>query len=199
MESFVDVAFQLRGKSLPLDHGYALFGAVSRVLPVVHTEDTWGLFPVYGKRTGPGVLALVPSSLLTLRMPASRIADVLTMTGQMLAVDGHEVTVGAPRIFQLQSRPALRSRYVTIKKFEDEPADFGVAVRRQLDTLDVSPQATISVGERRVVKVSTHTVVGFAVGLDGLTAGESIRVQSRGIGGRRHMGAGLFMPLGRSA
>ncbi len=196
MEPFVDVAFPLKGKSLPLDHGYGLFGAVSRVLPVVHKEEAWGLFPVHGKRAGPGVLTLLPQSLLTLRMPSARIGEVLELTGKTIDVDGHSVVVGIPRVFPLQPRPALQSRFVTIKKFHSEPGEFTAAVRRQLDEVGVSQTASITVGDRRVLRVSTHTIVGFSVGLDGLMPDESVRVQSAGIGGRRHMGAGLFLPLG---
>jgi CRISPR-associated protein Cas6 len=197
VDAFVDVAFPLKGKTLPLDHGYALFGAVSRIAPVLHREESWGVFPVHGERTGPGALSLLSSSMLTLRMPSSRIGDVLVLSGQTLGVDGHEVAVGIPRLFPLQPRPALHSRFVTIKKFHDAPDEFAAAVRRQLDQLDVGPSATVVIGERRVIRVSSHTIVGFSMGLDGLNAGESVRVQTEGLGGRRHMGAGLFLPLGR--
>ena len=67
-ESVVDVAFPLNGKSLPLDHGYALYGALARVLPVLHAEHrksvdggsapaSWGVHPVRGLKTGPGLLS----------------------------------------------------------------------------------------------------------------------------------------------
>lgn len=197
MGPFVDVAFPLKGESLPLDHGYPLFGAVSRVLPIVHQQEGWGVFPVYGKRLGPGVLALVPSSLLTLRLPAARIGDVLALSGQRLEVGGHRVATGIPRVFSLQSRPAIQSRFVTIKKFHDSSEQFAAAVRRQLSVTGVSDSAAIAIGPRRVIKVATHTIVGFPVALDGLSPDESLRIQTEGIGGRRHMGAGLFLPVGR--
>lgn len=197
MESFVDVAFQLKGTTVPLDHGYALFSAISRVLPTVHKERDWGVLPVHGKRSAPGVLALVTQSLLTVRMPAARIGDVLLLAGQVLDLAGHRVAVGIPRVFPLQPRPALQSRLVTIKKFHEDAGPFSAAVRRQLDECGVGATAVIAVGPRRVLKVSTHTIVGFPVALDGLSPDESLRVQARGIGGRRHMGAGLFLPVGR--
>lgn len=199
VEPFVDVAFPLKGKSLPLDHGYALFGAVSRIVPVLHDEAEWGLFPVHGSRLGHGELSLLATSLLTIRMPQARVGDVLSLTGKSLGVDGREVVVGIPRIFPLQSRPVLQSRFVTIKKFHEEEAPFAEAVRRQLTELDVSADAKVTVGVRRVAKVANHTIVGFAVGIAGLNPAESLRVQTSGIGGRRHMGAGLFLPLGRSS
>lgn len=197
-QPFVDVAFSLRGKSLPLDHGYALFSAVSRLVPRVHREPTWGVHPVHGQRTGPGVLQILPSSLLTLRVPASAIGDLLPLAGQALDVAGHQVMTSVPRIFPLQPRPALRSRFVTVKKFITEGAEFDEALWRQLELLGITRRATVTTGARRVQKVSSHTIVGFPVTLDGLTADESLKVQVAGLGGRRHMGAGLFLPAGRS-
>jgi CRISPR-associated protein Cas6 len=199
VEPFVDVAFPLRGKTLPLDHGYKLFSAVSAVVPAIHAESAWGVFPVHGERAGRGLLRLLPSSSLTIRMAPSRISEVLRLTGHPLLVDGHEVVPAVPRVFPLQPRPTLQSRFVTIKKFHGDPTEFSAAVRRQLDLLDVNPSVTVAVGQRRVIKVASHTIVGFAVGLDGLSPAESTLVQTRGIGGRRHMGAGLFLPLGRRA
>lgn len=34
-DAHVDLGFRLRGDKLPLDHGYALFGALCRLLPVL--------------------------------------------------------------------------------------------------------------------------------------------------------------------
>jgi CRISPR-associated protein Cas6 len=198
MDKFVDVAFQLRGKSISLDHGYALFSAVSRVLPRVHEEKTWGLHPVYGRRGGQGELHLLPQSQLTIRLPSQNIGDVLTLAGKTLEVDGHQVTVGIPKVFPLQPRALLKSRFVTIKKFHDDTETFGSAVQRQLETLGCAPSAKVAVGARRVIRVGDHSVVGFSVGIEGLDADSSILVQTVGIGGRRHMGAGVFLSQGFS-
>ncbi len=196
-QPFVDVAFPLRGKTLPLDHGYVLFGAVSRIVQRVHQEPTWGVHPVHGRRAGPGVLEVLPSSLLTLRVPPSAIGELLPLAGLTFDVGGHSVSLSVPRIFPLQPRPALRARFVTVKKFTTEGAEFDEALRRQLDIMGVSKTATITSGPRRVQRVSNHTIVGFPVALDGLNADESLLVQTTGLGGRRHMGAGLFLPAGR--
>jgi CRISPR-associated protein Cas6 len=193
MNAVVDVAFAIKGKSIPLDHGYALFGSVSRVLPRLHEEASWGIHPVYGRQVGKGELALLPQSLLTIRVPSNEIGQLLALSGQSLNVDGHMVVVGVPKVFQLKPRPLLKARFVTIKKFDKEPAEFCEAVRRQLDLIEVGANAIVAVGPRRVIRVGSHIVVGFVVGIDGLTADESIRVQEKGIGGRRHMGAGMFL------
>jgi hypothetical protein len=57
----------------------------------------------------------------------------------------------------------------------------------------------VEIGMRRVVKVHGKLVVGFPVVLSGLDPAASLLVQSRGIGGRRHMGAGVFLPHAKTA
>jgi CRISPR-associated protein Cas6 len=198
---WVDLAFPIRGKSLPLDHGYALFAAASRVAPLLHQNPTWGLHPVFGTRLGPGVLGLRDRSYLKIRLPADSIGAVLPLGGQQLAVDGHAIVVGVPRIFPLLPAATLKARFVTIKKFKEEPAPFLDAARRQLAALEGLGQdperLTVTVGERRVVHIAGKAIVGFSLGVEGLEAGASLCLQRCGLGGRRHMGAGLFVPPGR--
>jgi len=191
---FVDVAFPLRGRSIALDHGYALFGAVSRLVPQLHQEPIWAIHPVHGKRVGPGVLQLLPGSLLTIRVPTTSIGELLPLSGHTLDVLGDAVSTGIPRIFPLKPRPALRSRFVTVKSFQEEGSAFVGALKRQLATLGVSETASVVAGTRRVQRVSKHIIVGFPVDIDGLSADESVRLQTSGLGGRRHMGAGVFLP-----
>lgn len=37
-------------------------------------------------------------------------------------------------------------------------------------------------------------VVGYELVIEGLTADESVAIQTTGLGGRRHMGCGVFVP-----
>lgn len=193
MEPIVDVAFPLTGKSLPLDHGYPLFAAVSRLAPRMHKEPSWGIHPVYGLKAGPGVLRLLKQSLLTIRLPATAIADVLALAGKSLSVSSHDVAVGVPRIFPLKPGGRARSRFVTIKGFKDEPGDFEQALDRQVVALGFATKPIVKVGARRVMRVGSHKVVGFAVEVNALAPEDSIRLQVSGLGGRRHMGGGVFL------
>ncbi|MCA9037647.1 MAG: hypothetical protein KDA91_21080, partial [Planctomycetaceae bacterium] len=84
------------------------------------------------------------------------------------------------------------SRLVTIKGFMDAES-FAQAVRRQLDALEISERVILTIGKRRTIKIRDKEVVGFEVILEGLTAEESIVLQEQGLGGRRHMGCGVFV------
>jgi CRISPR-associated protein Cas6 len=50
------------------------------------------------------------------------------------------------------------------------------------------------VGRRRVINIAGKKVVGFALDVSELSPESSLKLQEQGLGGRRHMGCGLFLP-----
>jgi len=211
IETVVDLEFGVRGDVLSADHGYALFGAVCRVLPWLHHDEGVGIHPIHGKLVGGRTLALAPWSRLTLRIAASRIHEALPLAGQALELDGATLQVGAPTVSQLRPAPALLSRLVVIKGFQ-EAETFLDAARRQAEALGLEGHLSLvgrmtegsvegailrSAGEpiRRTLRVRDKTVVGFALAATELAAEESLRLQEAGIWGRRRFGCGLFVPM----
>jgi CRISPR-associated protein Cas6 len=192
MMPVVDLAFRLTGATIPVDHGYALYGAISRILPNLHADKEIGVHPIRGRYVGEGDLHLTSVSRLTLRLPDDRIGVVLNLAGKSLEVDGHRLQVGIPETRALRPAAALYSRLVTIKGFlELEP--FLVAARRQVESLRVHVE--LVVGERRTLRVKDRKVVGFDLFAAQLDAEASFRLQEGGLGGRRHMGCGVFVPF----
>ena len=198
-DPIVDLAFPVRGAPLPLDHGFALFSALCRVLPALHEQPTWGVHPVLGQRRDRG-LHLLPASRIKLRLPLAEIAVVMPLAQATLDVAGATVSLGFPQVFPLTPAASIRARFVTISGFQDaEPLT--LALERQLAELPGLAQAPgtldITLGRRRICEIHGKRIVGFAVGLTGLHAEASLAVQRHGLGGRRHMGAGIFVPPGR--
>ncbi len=189
----IDVAFPLAGEAVPVDHGYALFGAMSRLLGNELHDAKWlSVLPIRGVYRGDGTISLAKHNLaLRLRIEPAMIPKVLPLAGKELELDGHRVLVGVSRVFALDAFSALHARVVVIKKFMEE-AGFRDAVARQLDGLGVS--ASIEVERRRVLKIAGDTVVGFGVTLRGLSDEHSLRVQYAGVGGRQRFGCGVFLP-----
>jgi CRISPR-associated protein Cas6 len=190
----IDVAFPLAGERVPVDHGYALFGAMSRVLGnELHNARWLSVFPIRGVYRGDGTIGLAKHNVaLRLRVEPAMIPKVLALAGKELELDGHRVLVGVSRVFALDPSPALHARVVVIKKFMEEPG-FRDAVARQLEGIGV--KATVEVERRRVISVAGDKVVGFGVTLRGLTDADSLTVQSAGIGGRQRFGCGVFLPM----
>lgn len=187
----IDLAFRLTGTTIPVDHGYPLYAAISRLLPDFHADKEVGIHPIRGRYVGDGNLHLASFSRLMIRLPNDRIRAVLKLAGKALEVDGHRLRVGVSETRVLRPAVNLYSRLVTIKGFMESDT-FLSAARRQLEALRVS--ADFIAGERRTLRVKDKQVVGFEVTALGLSAEDSLRLQEAGIGGRRHMGCGVFVP-----
>jgi len=210
----VDLIFPASGSAIPRDHGYSLYGAVSRIVPSIHQSKEIGIFPMRGTPAGDGTLLLNARSALRVRVPAPRLPELLALAGKALELDGHRLRLGVPHVAALNPAPVLSSSLVLIKLADKgDPAAGGIvtpdaflaAASRKLAEMEI--QATpglqkIRTGPRagqacrRVLRVKDQTHVGFAAIVQGLTADESLRLQVEGLGGRRLMGCGLFLPRG---
>lgn len=187
-----DLCFKVIGKHLPVDHGYALYGAISRILPHFHEDDSAGLKLVRGRYMGDGLLDISPRSELVLRLPVDRIASYLPLAGKKLLIDGQDLMVGVPNTRALVPSATLHSHLVTTKNGSNQER-FEAEVSRQMAGLRVLGR--FSVGERRTFKVHGKQVVGYSLQISELDAQESITLQENGLGGRRRMGCGFFEPL----
>lgn len=204
--SAIDLAFPVRGNAIPADHGYALYAALSRVVPQIHEHPEVAVHRICGQPAEDSVLLLNDRSQLTVRLQAGQIPTFLPLAGQTLSVEGQSLSVGVPHVLALRPAARLAAHMVTIKGFM-EPEGFLEAARRQVDANGISNEVLIGIpkaepgrpdeGEpiRRVIRIKDKTIVGFAVQVSGLTAEESITLQEHGIGGRRHMGCGIFVPF----
>jgi CRISPR-associated protein Cas6 len=189
---YVDLTFRVRGTRLPVDHGYALYAAISRLVPALHETREIGVHPVRGRYGGDGLLNLSPSSRLILRLPNEHVRPFLKLAGRVLDLDGHLFRIGVAEMRALRPAKTLFSRLVTIKGFMEAEA-FLDAAQRQLQAMNVT--AYLRHGERRTLRVKDKQVVGFEVTATGVDAAGSLSLQERGIGGRRHMGCGVFVPV----
>ena len=193
--SKIDLAFAVLGqRPIPADHGYVLYGALSHAIPSLHASHGIGIHPIRGQQIGDRRLSLTAHSRLVVRVDTDHIGQVLPLAGQQLDITGSKVRVGVPQVWSLPPAPALRSRLVTTKNCQDQ-SRFESELRRQLDVLDVSQAVIVTVPKRRTLRIKDKEVVGYEVILEGLTAAESLNIQELGLGGRRHMGCGVFTAL----
>jgi CRISPR-associated protein Cas6 len=197
----VELAFPVTGAVLPEDNGYALYAAVSRALDD-HLPEGVAVASIGGHPLGNWQIRLARGTRLRIRTPVDRIGDLLPLAGKFLGIDGHEIGLGVPEVRGLTPAPELAARMVTIKGFT-EPYPFLEAVGRQLTALGVAGHATIptvpggkrqGLPQRRVVRIKDRSVVGFALVVSGLSEPDSLTLQAHGLGGRRHMGCGIFAP-----
>jgi CRISPR-associated protein Cas6 len=197
MGPIVDIFFGVRGSSVSADHGYVLYSAVTRVLEM--REDAWfhqldhvGLHLLRGLYGPHGRLLLGPRACFGLRLPAALIPKVLALAGGRLLIGGDTLRVGVPHVQVLRPAPVLAARLVTTRNGQDERR-FDSEIARQLSGLGITVPAMR--GRRRVFRIKDKTVVAYGVRIVGLNAAESLRLQEHGLGGRRKMGCGVFVPV----
>jgi len=191
MEPVIEACFAIQGERVPVDHGWKLFAALSAVAPIVHERQDVAVGPLEGCQYDKGSLVLGPRSRLIIRTPESCYRELLLLAGRKVRVGESWIQIGFPSTRMLRPRASLNARIVVITNRLEWVA-FEQELRRQLRELGV--QAEIVPGKRRVLMLKRHTCVGWGLGLEGLTADASLKVQERGLGGRRSMGAGFFVP-----
>ena len=195
---FVELSFGVIGKTLPADHGYGLYSAIAHVCPSVHEQDGVSILTIAGEPDRKGKITLSKSSKLKIRLPyePDKLALILPLAGQTLKIGRHEIQLTIPQIFPLRPYDKLRSRIVTIKKFQ-EPDSFLEAAKRQMNALGIQgnafvPQNDAGEAMRKAIKIKSYSVVGFSLVITDLNEDDSIKLQSYGLGGKRRMGCGVF-------
>lgn len=200
----IDLVFQLSGRTIPLDHGYALFSAINQLVPAIHDNRRIGVHPIAGRAVAPGTLALDDRSRLRLRLPAEELAPYLVLAGSRLDLDGHRLNIGIPRADALAPAPSLASRCVSYKRSMTAD-DLLAAVRRDLETLAITAEPALVPNRvenprdpftRRALRVRGRTIIGYALRLHALSPQDSLRLQESGLGGRRRFGCGILVPFG---
>lgn len=210
----VDVVFGLRGvrgESIPADHGYPLYGAVTEAVRALHRPDAaYAIHPIRGLPAPRREMELGPHSALVIRLDHDLIPVVLPLAGRTLRIGPAAVTVGVPSVRPIQPAAMLQARLAVIKGFT-EPAAFVAAAQRQVDAAGAAGR--ISLVERagalrfeqrsapgtgpvrRTIRIRDKEIVGFALRVNELSAADSLTLQERGIGGRQHFGCGVLVPV----
>jgi CRISPR-associated protein Cas6 len=199
LEPFVELSFLIRGTSLPADHGYALFAALVQLVPEIRQQPDLSIHSIPGFGDKQGKILLTPQSCMRMRLPVPKIPLVYPLAGKRVQLGKHNIQIGIPQIYPLHPSETLRARIVTIKGYT-EPDIFVTAAQRQLDQLSITGKVTIPNDQegysyRKTIKIQRFTVVGFTTEISGLSDEDSIRLQQSGIGGKKHMGCGFFLPV----
>lgn len=197
----VDLVFPALGNTLPTDHAYALYGALSQIVPDFHDETRSVRFaPITGRAAPDGRLQITEYSCLRVRLADDAVRCVLPLAGKRLAVGDALVRLGVPRLQSLVAAPSLIARLVTFKN-ADTPERFLATAQVKLADLGVNGKLQLPVhvqGERvgtpvrRVVRVRGVTIPGYSLIVAELSSSDSLLLQESGLGGRTRLGCGFF-------
>ncbi|WP_254563749.1 type I-MYXAN CRISPR-associated protein Cas6/Cmx6 [Oscillatoria sp. HE19RPO] len=189
------------GELWPSDSNYGFYSALIHQIPELRQLDHWGLLTIPGIPEQRGKILLTERSHFRIRMRASQSHLVYQLAGKILRVGKHQMRVGIPTRTLLQPASTLKARIVTIKNGIDVESFLNTA-RRQLEALGVKGKLSVVTDQdgtpsRKTIKIQRFTIVGFTTLVTGLSDEDSLILQEEGIGGRRHMGCGYFLPATR--
>jgi len=190
----IELCFNVRGSTMPVDNGYPLYAAISKVLGE-HLPPNISVVP-FNSKTKAGNTLIYQNGFLRIRTPEEHVRQLLDLSGKTLQVEGHICLVGAPRLFVVQPTSRLYSPYVTFKNSTTEERFLSV-VARELDEMGIEAKASVPINkrglpERKIRCIRNVKIVGFGLQLDDLSLDDSTVLLNTGLGGRRHLGGGIF-------
>jgi CRISPR-associated endonuclease/helicase Cas3 len=204
---YIDLVFSLTGQTLPLDNGYIVYSALSRICPAIHELKNISIHPIAGIPESSKLLRLTQCSKLQIRLPLDLIPCIYeSLGGQTFTIGQNQFQLGIPEYNPLHPFPNLYSRLVIIRRFQ-EPQRFLEAAKRQLKSLGIKGSTALTTranGQpqcRQLTienKTGTFAVRGFGVQVTDLNPEESITLQKYGIGGKQKMMCGVFVPSRRN-
>jgi CRISPR-associated protein Cas6 len=196
----LEVKFPVIGKSIPADHGYALYSAICRQVEEIHEWEDISIGGISGIPDKHRNLHLQKSSKLRMRIPSEKLSVILKLAGKEIFIQDSKVRLQIPTTSILKPHRSLYSRLVFIKtkaKFTQE--SFLESVNFQLRKLNISKEPVLFYSKpgypfvRKTIQIKDKTLVGYPLLIPNLEPDESILLQTHGLGGKRKMGCGNFV------
>lgn len=198
-DEVVDLLFKIDCPTLPVDHAHGLSEQLQQLLPWFAEEA--GLHLVHGAESGNGwqrpqgpedILYLPRRTKLVLRLPRHRVADAASLSGQTLQVNGHRMTIGDSKQRLLSLTTILYSRYVVDPTDDDEDAFLAQAVAG-LKTQRLRFKKVLA-GKRCFLAGADKPIATRSLLVADMPHEDAVALQQQGLGSRREMGCGLFIP-----
>jgi CRISPR-associated protein Cas6 len=214
--NYLEIQYKLVGKTLPADHGYALYSATKKL--VLDRQDSYGellidrslppeilISSIPGISDRDGTIYIDRHSRFRLRCPSDSVQLwYRLLQEQVLDIQGHLIRLVQPQLTLPEPSESLKSRLVTFKLKEwnqsEAPTQFLISCQRALDKLEIEAKPFIDSDYRgdlakRSLYIHGKHVMGYGIVIEGLQPEDSIKLQCLGLGGRKHFGCGWFYPV----
>jgi hypothetical protein len=117
-------------------------------------------------------------------------------------IGDHVIQLGGVKIEPLVPNRNIHAEFVTVKSMHFKSDDrhptheefMGWILGKLREKFGLSG-GVVEIGRKRKLQIARHpAATGYALGVYGIDTRDAYKMQLHGIGGRRHMGASLFMP-----
>lgn len=204
----VDVRFRIQSvHPVPRNNGYQVFAAVSKTLGGEHLPHQIGVFHIGGTLSHDNMIRLTERSTLGFRCPVEDIGILAPLMGRQIEVGGTRVQIGTFDVHRIVPETNMRAFSVYFNGNLDA-ASFTLRAQYDLDRRNIKgrafvppiqPDRILPLGhhgmQNRIVQIKEVRLTAFAIEVHDLSSEDSERLIVEGMGGRRHFGCGLFLPI----
>lgn len=201
-DDVVDIFYDIRCRTLPVDHAYALQQGLRHACPWLEQEEGVGVHSIHVAESGNGwmrpenaadLLHLSRRTKLVLRIPKQRLADAGQLSGKQLDVAGHSLDVGESSVRPLSPLTTLFARYVAADDNGDDEDAFMQSAAGLLQALGIRPKKMLC-GLGRTIRTPEKLIRTRSLMLADMDREDSVKLQQQGLGRWRQLGCGLFIP-----
>jgi CRISPR-associated protein Cas6 len=204
-DDVVDLIYNIKCRSLPLDHAHSFSQAVIEHLEWIPDEAQAGIHLIHGAESGNGwmrpddaenqLLHLSHRARMMLRVPKHRVEEAQQLAGKTLDIEGYTLEVGKAKIKLFSTLPTQFARYIVIPESvnEDDEAAFLEYVAQKITSLDIKVRKMMC-GREHSFRLPEGVLNTRSIMLADLEVEEAVTLQQHGIGDRQSIGCGLFIP-----
>ena len=188
VREMVDAVFDVSGDRVPVNYPFALWSELVRLVPALGGDASVGVLPL--RTTGSEAGMLLPRrAKLVVRLPTSLAAEVASLSGQELELDGLALRLTNGRLREIQPYPTIHAHLVV--GAADEVA-FIDDVAAALSDLGIA--ANLICGPHNSLADFATQIHGFSLVIHDLKPEDSLHLQYAGLGSHRQYGCGVFVP-----
>jgi CRISPR-associated protein Cas6 len=189
----IDLQFDLVGTTIPAENAQLLADALLRLLPWLPENSGSGIQHLKGAETNTGdaTLNINRRTKLFLRVPKTRVSDMLRLVGQSLDLAGHTLQVGSFKTRDFSPFANIYAHFVDTGSATEE--QFVQDVMRELDG-HFQLRCGFICGKRQTLQSASGPLHGFSLMLHDVPPHKSLQIQDEGLGRNRLLGCGIFIP-----
>jgi len=130
---------------------------------------------------------------MTLRIPSEQLKATEELCGVTLDIDGHSLLIGSAKKKIFTNTSVISSRYVLGDPNESED-DFLAKAALELENNINFKVKKMLCGKTHSIKTPNGILTTRSLMIADLDSDTSIKIQQLGLGNRRELGCGLFLP-----
>jgi len=187
VSNFVEFLFSIEGSLIPRNYHYCLYSALTGLAPKLKDNPEWAIGRISNTNIFDDRTLRLTQSTIKLRCSKDLITELTMLFDCQIHLHlGKElIKLKLVNGTELKSQENLAA-WVSIKTDNNREPDLG----KQLAKFDIDTLPTIGRKEQLIIKKQPCAV--YPVMFSDLHPNESLILQEKGLGGRKHLGCGFF-------